>query len=120
MDVGLALEEEGASAVDASLLPQQCCVLSAPGDSPGAFGPRRPRCDFYIIGTAHVSANSCEDVRRVIQLVRPEVCSAITQVAFALGCAAVLRSLERAGCYAGAVRGAEGAACTSASTGTSL
>ena len=78
MDVGLALEEEGASAVDASLLPQQCCVLSAPGDSPGAFGPRRPRCEFYLIGTAHVSANSCEDVRRVIQLVRPEVRNAPT------------------------------------------
>ncbi|KAK9821609.1 hypothetical protein WJX81_006916 [Elliptochloris bilobata] len=73
MDVGLALEEESVSAIDTALLPQHCAVLSAPGDSPGAFGPRRPRCDFYIIGTAHVSAGSCEDVRRVIQLVRPEV-----------------------------------------------
>lgn len=73
MDVGLALEEESVKAIDQALLPQHCAVLSAPGEEPGAFGPRRPRCDYYILGTAHVSANSCEDVRRVIQLVRPEV-----------------------------------------------
>jgi len=73
MDVGLALEAESSSAIDAALLPRNCAVLSAPDESPGAFGPRQPRTDFYVVGTAHVSAGSCDDVRRVVQLVHPDV-----------------------------------------------
>lgn len=73
MDVGLALEAESSSTIDPALLPRNCCVLSAPEESPGAFGPRQPRTDFYIVGTAHVSAGSCDDVRRVVQLVHPDV-----------------------------------------------
>eukprot|EP00890_Picochlorum_soloecismus_P002791 jgi/Picsp_1/3512/NSC_06350-R1_protein len=30
-------------------------------------------CTFYILGTAHVSRKSCEDVRTIIRKVRPEV-----------------------------------------------
>ncbi len=73
MDVGLALEAESSSAIDAALLPRNCAVLSAPDELPGAFGPRQPRTDFYVVGTAHVSAGSCDDVRRVVQLVHPDV-----------------------------------------------
>ena len=30
-------------------------------------------CTYYIVGTAHVSSKSCDDVRAVMQRVRPQV-----------------------------------------------
>lgn len=30
-------------------------------------------CEYHILGTAHVSRESCEDVRKVIRRVRPDV-----------------------------------------------
>jgi hypothetical protein len=30
-------------------------------------------CTYYILGTAHVSSSSCDDVRRLVRAVRPDV-----------------------------------------------
>ncbi|BDA46100.1 TraB domain-containing protein [Coccomyxa sp. Obi] len=49
-------------------LPSCCTVLTC--NDPTNFGREQT---FYIVGTAHVSTQSCEDVKRVIRLVKPEV-----------------------------------------------
>ncbi len=51
-------------------LPSCCTVLTC--SDPQDFGREQT---FYLVGTAHVSTQSCEDVRRVIRLVKPEVCA---------------------------------------------
>jgi len=38
--------------------------------SEGGFGPEST---VYLLGTAHVSTQSCEDVRELIQAVKPQV-----------------------------------------------
>ena len=38
--------------------------------SEGGFGPEQT---VYLVGTAHVSTKSCEDVRDLIQAVKPQV-----------------------------------------------
>ena len=53
-------------------LPSCCTVLTC--NDPTNFGREQT---FYIVGTAHVSTESCEDVKRVIRLVKPEVCRLI-------------------------------------------
>ena len=50
-------------------LPSSCTVLTCT-DPNNPFGGDQ---SFYIVGTAHVSTESCEDVRKVIQEVKPEV-----------------------------------------------
>jgi hypothetical protein len=50
-------------------LPKSCSVLTC-NDPYNPFGGEQT---FYLVGTAHVSLDSCEDVRRVIRLVKPEV-----------------------------------------------
>ena len=35
--------------------------------------PLGPEQTIYLVGTAHVSSASCEDVRRVIRAVKPQV-----------------------------------------------
>ena len=50
-------------------LPSSCTVLTCT-DPIHPFGGEQ---SFYIVGTAHVSMESCEDVRKVIQEVKPEV-----------------------------------------------
>ncbi|CAL8462238.1 g1769 [Coccomyxa elongata] len=49
-------------------LPSCCTVLTC--NDPINFGREQT---FYLVGTAHVSTESCEDVKRVIRLVKPEV-----------------------------------------------
>lgn len=49
-------------------LPSCCTVLTC--NDPQDFGREQT---FYLVGTAHVSTQSCEDVKRVIRLVKPEV-----------------------------------------------
>jgi len=49
-------------------LPSSCTVLTC--SDPQDFGREQT---FYLVGTAHVSTESCEDVKKVIQLVKPEV-----------------------------------------------
>ena len=50
-------------------LPSSCTVLTCT-DPNNPFGGDQ---SFYIVGTAHVSMESCDDVRKVIQEVKPEV-----------------------------------------------
>ena len=50
-------------------LPSSCTVLTCT-DPNHPFGGEQ---SFYIVGTAHVSMESCEDVRNVIKEVKPEV-----------------------------------------------
>lgn len=50
-------------------LPSSCTVLTCT-DPNNPFGGEQ---SFYIVGTAHVSTESCEDVRKVIREVKPEV-----------------------------------------------
>ena len=50
-------------------LPSSCTVLTCT-DPNNPFGGEQ---SFYIVGTAHVSTESCEDVRKVIKQVKPEV-----------------------------------------------
>lgn len=50
-------------------LPSSCTVLTCT-DPNNPFGGEQ---SFYIVGTAHVSTESCEDVRKVIEEVKPEV-----------------------------------------------
>ena len=50
-------------------LPSSCTVLTCT-DPNNPFGGEQ---SFYIVGTAHVSMESCEDVRNVIKDVKPEV-----------------------------------------------
>ncbi len=38
--------------------------------SEGGFGPEQT---IYLVGTFHLSKNSCEDVRQLIQAVKPQV-----------------------------------------------
>lgn len=52
-------------------LPSSCTVLTCT-DPNHPFGGEQ---SFYIVGTAHVSMESCEDVRKVIQEIKPEVTS---------------------------------------------
>ena len=59
-------------------LPSSCTVLTCT-DPNNPFGGEQ---SFYIVGTAHVSTESCEDVRKVIKQVKPEVqlpCSVLDQ-----------------------------------------
>ena len=57
------------SPAEASNLPRSCTVLTC-NNPENPFGGEQT---FYIVGTAHVSADSCLDVRRVIRHVKPEV-----------------------------------------------
>lgn len=58
---------EASQALDT--LPQPLAVLKARAE--GAYGA--PETTFYLLGTAHVSAESCEDVSRLIKAVKPQV-----------------------------------------------
>ncbi|PSC74860.1 traB domain-containing -like [Micractinium conductrix] len=51
-------------------LPQPLAVLRCRGEGAGAGGPETT---YYILGTAHVSAESCEDVTTLIRAVKPQV-----------------------------------------------
>eukprot|EP00884_Botryococcus_braunii_P004219 jgi/Botrbrau1/13799/Bobra.0056s0047.1 len=51
-------------------LPSTVTLLKAPGPP---FRDSPQECEVYILGTAHISKASCEDVRKVISAVRPEV-----------------------------------------------
>ena len=55
--------------VDTSLLPKTCSILRCRE----ASNPSSTEQTFYMVGTAHVSTASCDDVREVIRLVKPEV-----------------------------------------------
>ena len=50
-------------------LPKSCSVFTC-NDPTNPFGGEQT---FYIVGTAHVSRASCEDVKAVIRQVKPEV-----------------------------------------------
>lgn len=50
-------------------LPQPLAVLKCRAE--GAYGG--PETTFYLLGTAHVSVESCEDVSRLIKAVKPQV-----------------------------------------------
>ena len=50
-------------------LPSSCCVLTC-NDPANPFGGEQT---FVLVGTAHVSTASCDDVKRVIRQVKPEV-----------------------------------------------
>mgnify|MGYP001810046969 CR=1 FL=1 len=50
-------------------LPQPLAVLRCRGEGAGAGGPETT---YYILGTAHVSAESCEDVTTLIRAVKPQ------------------------------------------------
>lgn len=54
-------------------LPKACCVLTC-NDPANPFGGEQT---FVLVGTAHVSTASCNDVKRVIRQVKPEVCTCI-------------------------------------------
>ena len=51
-------------------LPQPLAVLHTHADGDPASGPETT---YYVLGTAHVSAESCEDVAKLIRAVRPQV-----------------------------------------------
>ncbi|KAI7842710.1 hypothetical protein COHA_003641 [Chlorella ohadii] len=52
-------------------LPGPLAVLTArPESGEGELGPE---CTYYVLGTAHVSSESCEDVAKLIRAVRPQV-----------------------------------------------
>ena len=50
-------------------LPVPACVLKCrePGNP---FGPEQT---FYVLGTAHISSASCQDVEKLIRAVQPQV-----------------------------------------------
>ena len=50
-------------------LPRSCMVLTC-NDPGNPFGGEQT---FYLVGTAHVSMASCDDVRKVISEIKPEV-----------------------------------------------
>ena len=56
-------------------LPKSCSVFTC-NDPTNPFGGEQT---FYIVGTAHVSRASCEDVKAVIRQVKPEVILRLSQ-----------------------------------------
>ena len=54
--------------IDPAGLPKLTSVLKWRAEP---FGPEKT---FYLIGTAHVSKKSCQDVEKLIKLVKPQVC----------------------------------------------
>ena len=56
-----------ATDIDPDLLPKLTTVLK------WRAGPLEPEKTFYLVGTAHVSRKSCQDVETVIKLVTPQV-----------------------------------------------
>lgn len=68
------------AAVDEATLPQPMVILRCrPEGEPADV----PETTFYILGTAHVSAESCADVAKLIRAVRPQV---LTRLGRRLGC----------------------------------
>lgn len=59
-----------AAAVDLASLPQPLAVLHAHAESDTERGPETT---YYVLGTAHVSTESCDDVAKLIRAVRPQV-----------------------------------------------
>ncbi|KAL4427745.1 hypothetical protein ABPG75_001834 [Micractinium tetrahymenae] len=51
-------------------LPQPLAVLRCRAEGP--YGPG-PETTYYVLGTAHVSADSCDDVTALIRAVKPQV-----------------------------------------------
>lgn len=71
--------------IDPDLLPKLTTVLK------WRAGPLEPEKTFYLIGTAHVSKKSCQDVEKVIRLVKPQVCCSLMGSGLAVsGCLAGL------------------------------
>lgn len=60
-------------AVDLSALPQPLAVLRARAEGPAGTALDVPETTYYLLGTAHVSAESCDDVAALIRAVRPQV-----------------------------------------------
>ena len=58
--------------VDEAALPQPLVVLRCKPEGYEA-DPDVDPTTFYVLGTAHISAESCADVRRLIRAVRPQV-----------------------------------------------
>lgn len=53
------------AAIDEASLPQPLAILR--------LGSPANECTFYILGTAHVSRQSCDDTAALIQKVKPEL-----------------------------------------------
>ncbi len=81
-------DQTGDEAGAMNSLPSCCTVLTC--NDPTNFGREQT---FYIVGTAHVSTESCEDVKRVIRLVKPEVCK-ITILFIVLATCSTVRAVN--------------------------
>lgn len=59
--------------MDPAALPQPLVVLRARAEGAAGGAAGAPETTYYLLGTAHVSAESCDDVARLIRAVRPQV-----------------------------------------------